>query len=340
MNELITLLIPSHNRHLYLDRILDYYKDSGIPVIVTDSSMPAYHPVADRHPKALHYIHCPGIAFTEKLDRALQEVHTPYVVMCADDDFILPDGIAACLDFLQRHKGFTAAQGNFINYRLDGDRIDFRIMYPGVSSWTIDLRGPFERLETLFRNFKTFFNAVYRTEALQLAFRGAGKVISNLYLNEYLTAIIPLALGNYIEIPVFYQVRESSESSGDRTTPNLDRTFYEDAYAVEREAYLLFLTATVAGITGEDSTLVRRNVEGVLSDFAGRLRGSGPGGTSLKKKIGGVVGIIPLIGPFIIRTNRQREIAMALAKVVKTREDRNNLGIVSSFIRKYRHAIG
>jgi len=34
----ITILVHTHNRHKYLGRLLDYYTDTKIPIIVCDSS--------------------------------------------------------------------------------------------------------------------------------------------------------------------------------------------------------------------------------------------------------------------------------------------------------------
>jgi glycosyltransferase domain-containing protein len=335
MKEMITILIPSHNRHPYLDRVLDYYKDSGLRVIVADSSPIAYRPAGQ---KPDLYLHLPHDNLSTKLDLALQEVRTPYVAMCADDDFLIIDGIDTCIDFLKHHADFTAAQGNSINYRIDGTRIDFRVMYPELSL-EIGMDAAFDRLERMITDYKSFFYAVYRTAQLKIAFRGLGQAISNLYLNEYVTGIVPLALGKYIELPIFYQVREYSEFSDDKRTPNLDTIFFEEAFAQERRNWLDFLTDSVAGITGKDRTWVGEKLSVMILDFANRLRNTKPLQPSLKKKLGGLIAAIPLIGPYVVQGNRRREIEARLKMVVKTPKDRANLSFVASFIKKYQQAI-
>jgi glycosyltransferase domain-containing protein len=343
MKEAVTILIPTHNRHPYLGRILDYYDKSGLPVIVADSTPTAFFFEGNRQDC---YLHLPGVNLSAKLDLALQKVRTPYVVICADDDFLIIDGVAVCVDFLQRHEDFVAAQGNSINYRLDGARIDFRVMYPELSL-EISMDKAFDRLERMFGDYKSFFYAVYRTAQLKTAFRHLGQTISNLYLNEYVTGIIPLAWGKYIELPVFYQVREYSESSDDKRTPNLDRIFFDNAYVNEREAWLDFLATAVYGITAGDRagdhvgdrSVVREKLSDLLLDFARRLQHQGPVLPTRKKKIGSLVAAIPFIGGYLVKYNRRREIAAQLKKIIKTPEDRRQLAVIASFIKKYAHAI-
>jgi glycosyltransferase domain-containing protein len=335
MKEELTILIPTHNRHPYLERVLDYYGESGLPVIVADSSPAAVRTVRQN----VHYMHLPGINLPAKLDQALQNVRTPYAVMCADDDFLVVDGVAACLEFLHAHDDYVAAQGNSINYRIEGARIDFRRMYP-ESSLEIGMEDPLERLDRMFAAYKSFFYAVYRTANLKASFNRLGEVAGNLYLNEYVTGIIPLVAGKYIELPVFYQVREYSESSDDKRTPNLDRIFYEDQYRQEREAWLDFLASAVSGITGLGKARSREKLSILLQGFAGRLRSaSGVGRRSMKKQIGGLVASIPLIGGHLVRANRRKEIARQLSTVIKTPADRRNLDCVASFIKKYDHVV-
>lgn len=339
MNQSLTLLIPTHNRHVYLDRILDYYKDSEYALIIADSTAEAYRGITEANP-LIKYLHMPGIGLPGKIDLALQGIQTPYVAMCADDDFLIPDGIVACVGFLEQHRDVAAAQGNMLSYRR-GSRIgelDFRILYNEPLPRGMEADEPFERLESLFSPYKSFFYAVHRTGYLQKTFRHAGEIVGNLYMNEYLAAIVPLMQGKYVELAVFYQVREYSEHSDDKTTINLDKLFYQKQYEAEMATYLGFLAGKVSAVTGCEKTDAFTKTERALKRFAKELRAPVPPPT-LKKRIGTVIARVPLLGNRLIENSRRRERMADLTRVVSTARDRKNLHVVETIIKKHLHAI-
>ncbi len=49
-------------------------------------------------------------------------MRTPFVVMCADDDFITREGLAASVDFLNKHPGYAFSQGYAYTYQFFGRR--------------------------------------------------------------------------------------------------------------------------------------------------------------------------------------------------------------------------
>src|SRR5215210_5385137 len=98
MHLLITLIIPTHNRHHYLNRILDYLKSQTFQIIIADSTEQFYS--SNTLSSNYNYLHLPGKTLTQKLSIALHLVQTEYVLMCADDDFLIPQGVIDCVNFL------------------------------------------------------------------------------------------------------------------------------------------------------------------------------------------------------------------------------------------------
>ncbi len=338
----ITLLIPTHNRHAYLNRILDYYGTADFKILVADSSASYYDGII-KNPQAV-YKHFPGMGLPQKLALAMQEIDTTFAVMCADDDFIIPSGIEACIDFLQSNKSFTAAQGNTVCYfknSIKQNAVRFSAMYFNQLSFEIAADSPLKRIEKLFDPYRTIFCAVHYTKVLQTAF-SKDLSIGNLFLNEYLSGIIPVALGKYKELNVFYQVRENADDSGDKSTDNIDRIVSNDKYKIEYDNYLNYVSTIIAAENNLDKSICKQTVVAAFERFAKELNNTRSGveqQITLKKKIGNLVGKVPLIGKQIVLANRDAERKRFLSLIVKNTIEQKELERVEHLIKRYSNAI-
>ena len=335
----VTLVIPTHNRVNYLKRILDYYESAPLRIIVADSSKEKFpFEIANQN---IRYYHCPSTSLPQKLSDVLQVVETTFVVMCADDDFTLPDAIKQCVDFLEQNKVFVVAQGNVLSYLKDKaniGKLGFSILYKDMLSFTIEDNDPMKRIERLLKNYKSIFYAVHYTENLQFAFDGVGQAIQNLYLNEYVT-VLPLIKGNYAELPLLFQVREYSQDSGDKVTINLDQMLHDKAYNGAIESFLDFMARKICFDINESSKVVRDKVLEYFQTFAQKISESKA--LSFKKKVGNKVAKLPVVGKKMIQLNRKLEALKKedISLVLRTEEEKRELDHVSSIILKHRNAL-
>jgi len=116
--DLLTIVVPTYNRYPLLRRLLSYYQSVGAPMAmhVLDSSSQA---LSDPPLEALlrdmarlhHTTYAPDTLPTAKLHDGLQRVTTPYVVLWADDDLMVPRSFEAGVQFLERHPDFSLAHG-------------------------------------------------------------------------------------------------------------------------------------------------------------------------------------------------------------------------------------
>ena len=110
----VSIIIPTHERPSYLDRILEYYAHEPFHIYVADSSALPYN--GSRLKGNVTYFHLPGKFLTYKIAFTLEYIETPFVVMCADDDFIIPAAIQTCVEFLSDHSSYAVAMGNALAY--------------------------------------------------------------------------------------------------------------------------------------------------------------------------------------------------------------------------------
>lgn len=126
---MITIMIPTLNRSDFLIRALQYYSKVGFKgyVCIGDSS-DAQH--IEKTKRAIHalegklriiyrsfpdppYMHN-GMVTKELIELA----PTPYAVSAGDDDFMIPNGLDQCVEFLEAHPGYSAARGGRVVIRL------------------------------------------------------------------------------------------------------------------------------------------------------------------------------------------------------------------------------
>lgn len=242
---MITILIPTYNRPRYLERLLDYYHDSQVAykIIVADGSSDemkkANRETVSSFPvlKILHLDrYSPETAFNIRLSDALNHVDTKYCVICADDDFITPNGISQSADFLEKNPDFAVAHGRYIGFRLKDDKKGKQQFFwkPKYSSHeSVTFPDPKLRLSYHLSNYSPIFYAVHRTALSQMIWAETVKFINDIRFSELLPATLALIYGKAKCLDVLYCARESNPYSTGRTSKtllNLMRkgTYYEE----------------------------------------------------------------------------------------------------------------
>jgi glycosyltransferase domain-containing protein len=337
MNDSISLLIPTHNRHRYLERALAYYSTAGFPVYIVDSTAAAFDMDGREN---ITYFHMPGVSLTGKIAAALEVISTPYIVMCADDDFLLHDRIADCVQFLEEHPVYASAAGNSICYKKNSivsGKVDFAAMYTTRLTYEVTEAAPLDRIRAFFNPYRGAFYAVHRSAVLRKAFEGAAGVVKNLFLNEYLTALYPLATGAFAELPFLFHIREYADDSGDKTTPNLDAIFQDAAFKKEYEAFVAHQATLIATATEMEPAYCRVQLHGILDDFARQhQQGVYKEKPAPEKKLGKIVQQLPVVGDKLIQAYRKYRASQSLQLFVRTEDDHAALEKIAALILAYK----
>jgi glycosyltransferase domain-containing protein len=228
----LTLIIPSRNRPRYIDRIVNYYADSGLKILVSDSSE---EPYADRMPvETIKYLHFKNYVFAEKIRATLAHVTTRFVALCAVDDFIVPSGLRKGVEFLNENTSFSSVQGNYLTFKNTQGKVIFTPNFQyNQKEITDDL--PDERLVRHFSDYFPLYYAVHRTEPFRRIFDVAIDAgIKNLNFIEIVIAVVSLTAGKHKVLPMFYSAKESIEGSAG-SSDNV-RNFVSDAAYVTQYA--------------------------------------------------------------------------------------------------------
>ena len=178
----ITLIIPTRNRLGFITQLLKYYRDLNFDgkILILDASDDLNYKRLSVVVKGLQELKIQHIKtkineFGQDqfwdIKENLSYVDTEFVSQLGDDDYLIPNGIAQCIQHLRDNKDLVAAQGDGLMI----DSPDFNSLphinavhpYPG----SIRLEDKAcERFDNHFSNYQTPFFAVFRTVVFKKVF--------------------------------------------------------------------------------------------------------------------------------------------------------------------------
>jgi len=289
MTAACTILIPTHNRHHYLDRCVRWFLDLPYPIVVADSSATGWQSELRAH-EGVRYSHMPGgfEVYLPKLQKGLAAIETPYVAMCADDDFITADGLTQSVRFLDAHPDYSFCQGYAYSFQaFDGHVVAWPIAYTRHDLARADWVDRVERAD------HTVYYGVNRTKVLRNSIDFLARQ-DFAEITDAMPAFVDLCLttnaarsGKFKRVNVPFGLREYSpyiQTTGTRPATLLSRNI--------PDFYRNLLTWLMAG---ENSDAVRNRLLRVFSrDYANLIMFDLAGGRRRK-------GFVALFGAALAR---------------------------------------
>lgn len=248
----IKILIYTHNRHQYLERILSYYQDYDLSIIIADSSEMKASQTLLAINSHVTYIHYPGWGLTEKVKDALKKVDTEYVALCADDDFTIPSALIACTKFLDTHPDFSVASGNFASFTYVNQIISWQAGYLNTINRTVGNESAGERYIDVMSDYMQLVYCVSRTQILQDIFEKRPECSLMQLFELYITSLQSIA-GKIKMLPIFYGAREQMAITSGAICLTLDQIKKSKYYG---SAYRDFQKVVVNAIANKDSSSI------------------------------------------------------------------------------------
>jgi glycosyltransferase domain-containing protein len=219
MIDQFSLVITTYNRYPYLLRLLKYYRSFNFPfqIHILDSSSEEInsHELLEilDNTRIKYERFDPDIFISQKIGRGIEIVKTPFVGLCADDDFVIPSGINTCIDFLKENNDYSVASGKYLAHWVPS--------YSKSANWIpIYLKdsdqcndNPISRVKSHFLSYYSTFYAVHKTEVLKNAWQSAAKFTTDFGLSEILPSAISVLYGKKKVLDVVYSSREMHDSS-------------------------------------------------------------------------------------------------------------------------------
>ncbi|MDR9750356.1 TIGR00180 family glycosyltransferase [Pseudomonas sp. SZMC_28357] len=276
LDQRLTVVVISHNRNAFLRRTLHYYSSYPCTILVLDSSTEADPHITRDFPR-VDYRHLPQFTYTglqEKLAFGVNQVTTPYMVLAADDDFLIHDAVTESLEFLEAHADYGMCHGYGIMYLARATEVNFfRRDRKGQEDYGSDSAE--ERLMQFMGHFLPPFYAVSRTRLLQ-DWHNALLPGTSFEWQEIGHAYYMLARAKARILPIPFAVREIPYGASEHNTNVLTVLTLKDAKTVaDRERFAEFLASLPTAMnhqTPADGKQVALDSFAAMADCLNNLR--------------------------------------------------------------------
>lgn len=234
----LTLVVITHGRPDFLRRALTYYREFEIELIVLDSSAVSAEGIAAGFPK-VDYHHVPQFTYSElpaKLKYGVALVRTPFMAFAAVDDFLLRDGLADSVAYLQSNDDYGLCHGYCLMYVTHADSVKYFRRERRVLEDYSSACGAERALEYMNQFIPPFY-AVCRTE---LVVRWLHWLPSDTHFEwlEISHVYFMLASAKARILPIPYAVREGNYYDSEHKSNVLHVLDAQDAQAIDaRERY-------------------------------------------------------------------------------------------------------
>ncbi|MGE8064021.1 glycosyltransferase family 2 protein [Pseudomonas sp. NPDC089569] len=250
LNELLTVVLISHNRPAFLRRAMKYYGALPCRVLVLDS---ATEPFKGELPD-VDYQHVPQFAysgFQAKIAHGVEQVTTPYMVLAADDDFIVHDALFESVDFLEENRDYGMCHGYCLMYLTLGGSVSYYRRDKKVCEDYSSERAQ-DRVVDYMSQYLPPFYAVTRTDLMK-SWYSLLPPGTSFQWQEIGHVYYMLACAKARILPSAYVVREINYGNSEHNTEVYHSLTYTDSKSVaERHAFAEFLASLPTGIKGLD----------------------------------------------------------------------------------------
>ncbi|MDC0601543.1 TIGR00180 family glycosyltransferase [Aliiglaciecola sp.] len=113
LSNLFTIVTLSYERKIFLERYFIACQQNRFNTIVLDGSQKAFY---GKIPDNVDYYHYPKTGPIERLKLGFEKVKTPFALLLADDDFVVPSALMKAVKFLSENPTYHSIQGKVLTF--------------------------------------------------------------------------------------------------------------------------------------------------------------------------------------------------------------------------------
>jgi len=288
--DVFTLILLNRDGTPFLRRALDYLQRVRYPgqVLICDSSHPGHAEFVAGSQAAYPdlwlelALHPPATGFFDKLEMTLDRLTSEHVMLCANDDFVVVDGLEHAVAALVADPGLSCARGRSVMFELipptaPGGAAGVELsLYPMRSYPQEDGRG---RMLDFVANYSTTLYSAQRRQLLLENIRYTPAQTQNTIFWQYLFSSVTAVQGRILCLDEPFYIRQGR---GESESGRLRRDSYEHwplfitapdfsrEYQNFRRALLAFLAARAGSAAPDGAALDRAAVGLMHRGFCGR----------------------------------------------------------------------
>ena len=216
---MVGIVIPTMNRPDFLLRQLNYY--AGIEgrhtIYVGDSSDSSHYDqvsaVVRRINSRVKVVHLrlPGLNDTQAITELLQFVEEPYAAFVGDDDFLVPQTLGKCAQFLKLHPEFGTAHGVFTLCNLESSgAYGNMVLSRYYKQEALEQDSARRRLTDYLGNYWVTLFSVHRTQSFLMEMDVAKNIPCKSF-RELLPCCLAVVRGKSKQLNFLHAVRQAHE---------------------------------------------------------------------------------------------------------------------------------
>jgi glycosyltransferase domain-containing protein len=224
-DNIFSLVIPTYQGTPFLRRCLDHLMSVrylGHVVLADDSAgehREFVESCASRYPELwidFHpYEH--GTRFLDKLCQSLDRIRARFVMLCGQDDFVLPGAVERVTRALDADAGLSCARGRVARFYIHGKESE------GANKVAVDFtRHPMrayreasavDRVLAHIRAYSSTLYSIHRRPQLMESFRRTEAATKNVIFMQYLSSCITAAQGRIECVDALFLARQAHAAS-------------------------------------------------------------------------------------------------------------------------------
>ena len=256
------LVVPTYQGTPFLRRLLEFLRSErylGL-IVLSDNSSGEHRDFVASCPARYAELwlevqaYEPGVGFLDKLVRTFERLEARFVMLCGQDDFVVPEGVESLLQSLDADTGLSCARGRVARFHLrpvphEGTARAAAVEFNKHPMLGYEQGSPVQRVLAHMRAYTSTLYSVHRRKLLIESFRATDRATRNVVFWQYLSSCITVALGRVACLDELFLARQihgrswSARLNGDREHWPLLVTspLYSTYYAEFRDGLAAFL---------------------------------------------------------------------------------------------------
>lgn len=216
------LVIPTFEGTPFLRRTLHYLKsiEFGGDVLLCDDSSGDHREFVSSAPESapelsleVHQYDHPT-RFLDKLARSLERISAEYVLLCGQDDFVIPSGVEPLLEWLETSPDYVAARGRVARFRMKRSKTHEGALKLGIE-FSRHAMLPYEQASAKDRvlshiaAYTSTLYSIHRRRCLIESFCKTEAATKNVIFFQYLSSCITAKQGKIASTGDLFMARQA-----------------------------------------------------------------------------------------------------------------------------------
>ncbi|MCM1719080.1 TIGR00180 family glycosyltransferase [Bacteroides ovatus] len=174
----IIIIIPTHKRQHYLERVAWYYSQFDCEVYICDSTPEQQGYISYR--KNIHYFWCPDKSFYQKILCVLDNTTAAFYALSPDDDFMKKETLIECYNKMRNDSTFSMGVGRqcFFYESFENQQFRTHVFANGLIGLNLQGSKLFNAIK-FWSNYQNILWSLFRREMLKDAFQTLDKLHYN-----------------------------------------------------------------------------------------------------------------------------------------------------------------